>query len=248
MGYQASDACLTTLVGYPAAVQTFDMGSGNGSFGGRWDQGIDGGDGLVLTGDRVIGALTEDSGGVQWFLSPACTPFGPVAPGWLFFQDGGGEQIAPNAISRSPRDCPTGFTRSLTRWRSRLLTFPYLVRGNPAGTFRAEMIVSEHYTHPQVARSNALERFWFARGLGKVRWEAWVNLDFPGQDVARWKVQGEWFASTQRCPPVEGGVEPNEPGRGNWVLVDCRTWTNFDPAPSDSLIPITPWPAAANDP
>jgi len=249
LGYQASDAYMTTLVGYPAVVQTFDMGNGNASFGGRWDQGIDGGDGLVLIDDRVIGVLTEDGGGgVQWLLSPACSPSGPVAPGWLFFQGGGGEQIAPNAIARNPRGCPTGFAQSLTRWRSRSLTFPYLIRGNPAGTFQAEMIVSEHYTHSQVERSNAMERFWFARGLGKVRWEAWVNLGFPGQDVAKWKAQGERFANTQRCPSVEGGVGPNEPGHGGWVLVDCRTWTNFDPAPSNSLIPITPWPTAANNP
>ncbi|MFT8247349.1 hypothetical protein [Roseomonas sp. BN140053] len=35
LGYQASDAYATTLAGYPAAVQTFDMGGGNTSFGGR---------------------------------------------------------------------------------------------------------------------------------------------------------------------------------------------------------------------
>lgn len=249
LGYQASDAYMTSLAGYPAVVQTFDFGGGGGRTFGVYDQGQDGGDGLVLQGNRVSGTLTEDGGGgVQWFVSPACTSTGPVQPGWLFFQDGRGEQVAPNSITRNPRDCPTGFAQSLTRWRSRLLTFPYLIRGNPGGSFRTEMIVSEHYTHPQVGQSNALERFWFARGLGKVRWEAWVNLDFPGQDVARWRTQADWFAGTQRCPTVEGGVGPNEPGRANWVLVDCRTWTNFDPSPANSLIPVMLWPTATANP
>ena len=242
LGYQASDAYVSSLRGLPAAIQTFDFGGGAYRFG-RFDPGADGGDAVVLRGDEAVIGVSQDSDGVKWLLGDGCRAGGAFAPGWLAFQGREGERVAPNAIAPSPEACPRGFTMSLTRWRSRRLDFPYLVRGRPAGRFEAEFIVSEHYTHPTVEGSNALERFWFARGLGKVRWEAWVNLAHPGQDVARWSAQARWFAGTQRCPAVEGGIGPNAPGHADWVMVECRTWTNFDPSPPGALIPLLTWPA-----
>ena len=243
LGYQASDAYLSSLRGLPAAIQTFDFGGGRYRFG-QFDAGADGGDAVVLRGEEASIGVSQDSDGVKWLLGDGCRAGGALAPGWLAFQGPEGERVAPNAITGAPEACPRAFSMSLTRWRSARLSFPYLVRGRPAGQFEAPFIVSEHFSHPSVAQSNALERFWFARGLGKVRWEAWVNLSFPGQDVPRLSAQARWFASTQRCPAVEGGVGPNEPGRANWVMVECRTWTNFDlPAPSGGLIPLLTWPA-----
>lgn len=243
LGYQASDAYVSTLRGLPAAIQTFDFGGGRYRFG-QFDAGADGGDAVVLRGEEASIGVSQDSDGVKWLLGEGCRAGGALAPGWLAFQGPQGERVAPNAITPAPSACPRAFSMSLTRWRSARLSFPYLVRGRPAGQFEAPFIVSEHFSHPTVAQSNALERFWFARGLGKVRWEAWVNLSFPGQDVPRLSAQARWFASTQRCPAVEGGVGPNEPGRANWVMVECRTWTNFDlPAPNGGLIPLLTWPA-----
>jgi hypothetical protein len=242
LGYQASDAYVSTLRGLPAAIQTFEFGGGAYQFG-RFDPGADGGDAVVLRGAEASIGVSQDSDGVKWLLGRGCVPGGALAPGWLAFEGPAGERVAPNAITKSPDACPWAYSMSLTRWRSARLDFPYLIRGNPAGTFAAEFIVSEHYSHPAVERSNAMERFWFARGLGKLRWEAWVNLEAPGQDVAKWSRQAAWFASTRRCPAVEGGVGPNAPGRHNWVLTECRTWTNFDPARPDALIPIVLWPA-----
>ncbi len=242
LGYQASDAYMYFLRGYPVALHTFEYGTAPYTYR-QWDQGADGGDAVFLRGNEAAIGVSEDSDGIKWMPGPGCAPGQPIVPGWLSFQDGRGERIAELAITWDVNTCATAFSRSLTRWRSRLLTMPYLIRGNPAGTFRTETIVSEHYSHPEIGQSNAMERFWFARGLGKVRWEAWVNLETPGRDVARAQAQADETARGGRCPPFEGGVGPNEPGRSNWVLMDCRTWTNFDPSPANSLIPITLWPA-----
>ena len=238
LGYQASDAYLSTLRGLPAAAQTFEFGGGSNRFG-RFDPGADGGDAAVLRGAEASFALSEDSDGVKWLQGRDCRPGGALAPGWLAFDGPRGQRVAPNAVTRSVDQCPRAFAMSLTRWNPAQLEFPFLVRGEPAGRFPADLIVSDHFTHPLAGESNAMERFWFARGLGKIRWEAWVNLDHPGQDGAEWSAKAAWFASTRRCPAMAGATRPEA---GRWVMVDCRTWTNFDRAAGNALIPLVTWP------
>lgn len=50
LGYQASDAYVSSLRGLPAAIQTFDFGGSPYRFG-QFDTGADGGDAVVLRGD-----------------------------------------------------------------------------------------------------------------------------------------------------------------------------------------------------
>lgn len=185
LGYQASDSLLGTLWGRPAALITFDFGTVNRRFG-VFDAGADGGDAIAFEGERAISPFSEDSAGLHWFLSPRCRPAGPVASGWLYFDRGDGVEIAELAIAPAARACPRAFSRALTLWRRVAVDMPYLLRGNPAGRFPAEAIVSDHFSHPTIADSMHLERFWFARGLGRVRWERWENLPrHAAADAAR---------------------------------------------------------------
>jgi len=240
-GYQASDAYRTTIHGLPAAVQSFDYGTQPYTFG-QWDQGADGGDGVVLDGARLAIALTEDPvAGAQWWNSERCDGALPIKPGWLLWQPGPAAAVAPHALTPSPAACPRGLTRSLTEWQIAPMAIPWLLRGVPQGEVRLEVLRSDHYTHPTVARSNAMERFYFAEGLGKLRWERWENLAFPGRtEAAEVRRDAATLAAAGTCPAL---AEAHAPG-GTWLLTFCRMWTNIDPAPTDRLFPVLPWPAA----
>jgi hypothetical protein len=62
-----------------------------------------------------------------------------------------------------------------------------------------------------------MERNWFAKGIGNVRWEGWSKTVTPGNDLAA------------RCPLITlGGYY--YPEAAGWHLVDCRYWTNVVPA------------------
>ena len=245
-GYQASDAYVTTINGLPAVVQSFDYGTPPYTFG-QWDGGVDGGDGVVLDGARLAIALTEDPvGGAQWWNSERCDGRLPIKPGWLLWQPGPPAAVAPNYLTRSPTECRRGRTLSLTRWQVGPLTLPWLRLGQPQGSFTLPGLVSEHYTHPEVVRSNAMERFFFAAGLGKVRWERWENLAFPGGRADRAQVEKDaaTLAAAATCPDADAMPPPDRLG-GAWRLTFCRMWTNLEPAPPGQPFRVLPWPIAA---
>jgi hypothetical protein len=245
-GYQASDAYRTTIQGLPAVVQSFDYGTPPYTFG-QWDGGTDGGDGVVLDGPRLAIALTEDPvGGAQWWNSERCDGRAPIKPGWLLWQPGPPAAVAPNYLTRSPAECRRGRTLSLTLWQEGPLTLPWLRLGVPQGDFTAPGLISEHYTHPEARLSNAMERFYFAAGLGKVRWERWENLAFPRgrTDQAQVERDAATLAAAATCPDPGALASPDRLG-GQWRLTFCRMWTNLEPAPPGRPFPVLPWPVAA---
>ena len=228
-GYQASDSVLGTLLGRPAAIQTFDFGAPPRQFG-RVDP-ADGGQAIPLRpGEDASIAMTEDGGGgLQWFQGPGCRPEAPDA-GWLLAAP------APTAawqqrlvrlnITPAPDACPARFNPSLTRWRTASLQLPWreAADGRTASA-PAEVLVSEHYGGASIAGADHLERFWLAQGLGMVRWERWDNAAAgrrPGR-AEQAEATAAALATSQRCPPIALGEAPG-PG---WRMVDCRTWTNF---------------------
>lgn len=242
-GYMASDAVVGRLLGRPAIIQTFDIGGGfQGHEFGRFEPDEGGQAALLSPGPNGVEAgfvVTQDGGrpGVlQWFLSPACRPGAPPAPAWLAFAgevpDGRwAERIAPINIAAAPNACPRDFGRALTRWRRARIALPMRWHDDPTPrSLPVETIVSEHYARPEIVASDHLERFWFARDLGMVRWERWNNGAFLADTPER----GRWFARTGRCGPVPFSESPG-PG---WALVDCRTWTNF----SRQGGRVAPWP------
>jgi hypothetical protein len=215
-GFQYSDAVLRSD-GW--IQQIFDFGYGSGSFG-RYDKAIgDGGQLIKVQGGggnatgygniaRVV--FTEDGGGSrQWFCGD----------NWWLFDDrvtaSWREARILLSISHDGVNCP-GFGMSYTRWRRiAAAPFPVIVYdANPLGRadwWNFDVIVSEHYAGgSNVDTSLSMERFWFARDFGQIRWEAW-SKSLPNADLG------------QRCPHVAGS---DSPGSG-WNLADCHTWTNF---------------------
>jgi hypothetical protein len=177
-------------------------------------------------GNVAYVTFTEDGGGGrQWFCGD----------GWWLFDSNANWQWKDALISLSISTngfggCP-GLGDSYTRWRRvNPLYVPVIIRdaytnGVPLESgWNLDVIISEHYSGTSVANATALERFYFARNLGHIRWESWSTL-LPAVDLGN------------RCPYVYGAEAPG-PG---WNLVDCRMWTNFVPSSGWSVNSFN-WP------
>jgi hypothetical protein len=242
-GYQASDSLLGSLMGVPAAVQTFDFGSGQDRRFGVFDHGRgDGGQVVPLGPGPAYIAMTEDgSGGVQWFLSPDCRDGGRGWHGWLLAGPDVSEawttSVARLRIAPSPQACPTAFDASLTRFRRIRLDLPW--RDSATGrrdVAAVDAIVSEHYGGAAIATAEHLERFVFARDLGMVRWERWENAAIARRpDLGQ---RTDLLRRQQRCPMLAVSVPPG-PG---WMMRDCRHWTNFVRAAPGRPLAALAWP------
>ncbi len=230
-GTQASDAVLAARRGQPVARQNFDFGDGPRRFGVLDNQPGRSGDGGDLIGQRGADTaimMTEDgTGGVQWFQGPGCEeePEGGLG-GWLLFDDQAGPQwrarVARLRITRASARCPLRYVPAYTRWRRLAIVYPWWDGDRAGAPFTAESIISEHYDGWDIVRARHLERFWFARDLGKLRWERWER--------------GAGETSLPACPAITGADAPGP----DWRLADCRFWTRF--RRGDQAIP--PWPAA----
>jgi hypothetical protein len=79
-------------------------------------------------------------------------------------------------ITPRPDDCPTEFNDAYTRYRLDRMTLPFRMSSmsSTAVSIRHEMevVVSEHYGGGSITSADHLERFFFAWGLGLVRWDA----------------------------------------------------------------------------
>lgn len=232
LGVQASDSVLAMRRGQAVARQLIDFGDGPRRFG-RMDNtpgpaSGDGGDLVLQRGADTAIAMTEDgTGGVQWMQAPGCEDE-PEAGlgGWLLFDAEAGpqwrERVARLRITRGSTRCPFRYVPAFTRWRRLPIAYPWW-DGEVAGApFTAESIISEHYDGWDIARARHLERFWFARDLGKLRWERWER--------------GAGATTLPACPAITGADAPGP----DWHLVDCRFWTRF--RRGEQAIP--PWPAA----
>jgi hypothetical protein len=233
-GYQASDSVLERRASRMLVVQTFDFGTDDRVFG-RFDGGRgDGGQVLLFVGDWASFAMTEDgSGGVQWFIGETCrSPVDQDARflSWLVFSKGVREGrwlgvVAKLNITGNPNVCPSRFSDAFTRYRMDRVEFPFRIIEGPFSVTLArrnlQVIVSEHYGGSNIATADHLERFYFAKSLGLVRWERWANGNLQQPQSAR--AAQRMLSQTARCPPIDQYGPPTQ----SWLLVDCRTWTSL---------------------
>jgi hypothetical protein len=217
-----------------AVVQTFDFGTPPRRFD-RFDAG-DGGQLAIVSAGSVFYGLTEDGGdGLQLFRGPDCASPDPAArlrDSWVlvdrtFAPGRPGERLA--RLTKWPDRCPHALSNAFTRWHTRALRLRVRSGGHPDA--RADQtLISDHFggRDPEVA--NHLERFYFTRALGYVRWERWENLARPGAAIARANAAAAAaaLATSDRCDPV---AEPPAP-TGTWIMIDCRQWTHVVP-PAD---------------
>ncbi len=246
-GYQASDAVLGSLLGVPAAIHTFDFGTGPGRRFGVLDDAMrgDGGHVIPLTRGAAFIAMTEDGGGgIQWFRSPDCRDGGRGWQGWLLaapdLSESWTTRVVELNIAPSPQACPTRFNASLTRFRRTRLDLPWRDAGTgQTGAAPIDVIVSEHFGGAAIATAHHLERFVLARDLGMVRWERWENPAVARQaDLSQ---AAETLRRQQRCPLLT----VSEPPESGWQMRDCRFWTNFVRATPAQPLAALDWPRQA---
>jgi hypothetical protein len=136
-------------------------------------------------------------------------------------------------------DCPKRFNRAFTRYRRVTEAFPFqhvVGNGAPSGrTASLSTIIVEHFDAASIANAHALERFYYVRGFGKLRWEAWVT------DAAK-ASQAETLARSGRCAALTDSGAPAD----GWRMVDCRMWTNIvaDPTHAGWRVRDFNWPPA----
>ncbi len=219
-GYQQSDSVpvLTTLG--PAVVQATDFGDPPRQFG-QFETG-DGGQVVFFTPDSASIGLTEDgAGGLQFFIGSHCTP----VDAWVLVDNGFATQPAGQTVARITRRqtaCPDRLGYAFTRWSIQPVTFRYKAGGKP-GQVALSTLVSDHFGGHSVDAAGNLERMYFTRELGYTRWERWQNLsrqDRPGD-----RRLAASMAANERCAPEVGSPSTES----NWVMVDCREWTQMVP-------------------
>jgi len=230
---QASDSVLWRRRGATLVAQTFDFPPF-----GTHQPAHDGGDLIGPRGDGVGVWMTQDgASGVLWFQSPECADGREAGlGGWLLWAGQPAlewrERLVFLHATRAAARCPFRHVPSLTRWRLMEVDYPWWESEAERPAFRAQTVVSEHYDGRDVLRARHMERFWFARHLGKLRWENWENpaLSRRVADAA------QLARAVERCPAVAGSVAP-APG---WVMADCRMWTRFE----RGVQAMPGWPAA----
>jgi hypothetical protein len=249
-GWQASDAVIARRNGVAFVDQTFDFGAPATDNAGRPDRFFrfdqnDGGDAIRIVGDTASAFLTQDGGtpGLQWFIGPGCSQPGPGRyVSWVLFKsdvDASWRSLVAELGDERQDACPSRFNHAFTRYRlvSESLPFQRLAAGDVPTRQTATLptIVVEHYDARSIDRAHAMERFYFARGMGKVRWEAWSKDD-------RKSTQAEALAREGRCPVLLDAAPPE----AGWLMIDCRTWTNIvnDPSQPAWRVRDFGWPPA----
>lgn len=219
-GYQQSDSVPVRTTMGPAVVQATDFGDTPRRFG-QFEPG-DGGQVVFFTAGSASIGLTEDGGaGLQFFIGPGCTPL----DAWVIVDSSfparpAGEMVA--RITRRRTACPDRLGYAFTRWSVQPVTFRYRA-GGTIGRVTLTTLVTDHFGGSTVDRANNLERMYFTHELGYTRWERWQNLS--RQDNATERQHAAAMAANDRCAPELGPPATST----QWVLVDCREWTQMVP-------------------
>jgi hypothetical protein len=219
VGWQTSDSAI--ISDHTTIVQTWSYGP-NLHF--IPSQG-DGGQIISLIGSDAVFSSTQDGSynGIQYFVGPGCGG----QEGWLLFDTSAMHgpmswvsRVSHLSLSRDdPTACPP-LGSAFTRWQRGMVGYVFQMQGNPIGMMALDTILTEHYDNVDQASSVNMERNFFAKGFGNLRWEAWSKD--PNHQV------GNDLAN--RCPAnlnVNGYYYVEDP---SWHIVDCRFWTNFAPA------------------
>lgn len=228
-GHQESDSVLYGAENNPIVEQTLDFGGDADHEFGRFDH-SDGGQVAVLVKGWASLIMTQDANtGVGWFIGEGCRYSSEEAKlGWLAFNrdtpTGRWAEITHHLSLQHTFTCPQKFGVAYLRYRYENVSFPFrVVEGDKVSNVarKLNVIISEHYGGTNIAEANHLERFYFARNLGLVRWERWENIALHNDPTITQRAQA--LASSDRCPPVEYSKAPGS----NWIQVGCRNWTTI---------------------
>jgi len=125
-------------------------------------------------------------------------------------------------------DAPIGgLSPSFTRYLIDTIAVPFLSAGAGRNAATIEVLVSEHYGAEDPTRAPGMERFFYAAGWGKVRWEGW-GTGTPSNELA------------QRAPAIEYGYPTAPSLNPAHQLLDVRTYTNIVPQTRTLFVPRAP--------
>jgi hypothetical protein len=229
-GHQESDSVIYGAEKNPIIEQTLDFGGDADHEFGRFDS-ADGGQVAVLVKGWASLIMTEDANtGVGWFIGEGCRNSREEGKlSWLAFNRDApsgrwAETTSRLTLQHASDACPQHFGVAYLRYRHENVSFPFrVVEGDKVSNIHRilDVIISEHYGGANIAEASHLERFFFARNLGWVRWERWENRAVHNDPTIAQRAQA--LATSDRCPPVDYS---NSPGP-NWIQVGCRNWTTI---------------------
>jgi hypothetical protein len=188
----------------------------------------DGGEVYVAAGQTVRVALTQDGGKpyLQGFYGARCG-----GTGWVAFRTDAptgrwASLVARLSDRRAPSFC-LGVSAAFTRYRLEPVAAPWVV-GGAVRTITLPTVIAEHYDRATIAEARNMERSFFAKGVGRIIWEAWTTGKAAGAGLAA------------RCP----GTAWSTPPAAGWVLNDCRYATNLVAADGRMSGAAFGWPGA----
>jgi hypothetical protein len=192
----------------------------------------DGGEVYVVDGQTVRIALTQDGGKpyLQGFYGAHCG-----GAGWVAFRADAAtgrwaSLVAHLSDGRVPSFC-LAFSAAFTRYRLEDVSAPWVVDG-AVRAIALPTVIAEHYDRGAIADAHNMERSFFAKGVGRIIWEAWTTDKPTGAGLAA------------RCP----GTTWSTPPAAGWVLSDCRYATNLVAADGSLNGATFGWPGAVAGP
>jgi hypothetical protein len=171
----------------------------------------DGGEVYAIDGRTVRISFTQDGGKpyLQGFYGAHCG-----GTGWVVFKDdapsGRWASLAAHLSDQPMSSLCLAFSSALTRYRLETVAAPWIIAGAPRAIVRLT-VIAEHYDRATLAASSNIERPFFAKGVGRIVWEAWTRDRPASADLAARSPGTAWST-----PPAAG-----------WVLSDCRYATNL---------------------
>ena len=192
----------------------------------------DGGEVYVVDRQTVRIALTQDGGTpyLQGFYGAHCG-----GTGWVAFRADAptgrwASLVAHLGDGHVPSLC-LAFSAAFTRFRLEGVTAPWII-DRAVRPITLPTVIAEHYDRGSIAEAHNMERSFFAKGVGRIIWEAWTTGKPAGAGL------------TVRCP----GTAWSTPPAAGWVLSDCRYATNLVAADGGVSGASFGWPGAGVGP
>lgn len=224
-GYQSNDTFPIHTRAFGTAVvqlRSFVFADGRPK---PFEPGRGGGGVYLFSDDTVASGVTQDPSGLQFFYGPDCASASlahRLLNAWVVVDSSFSPSRPGHTVARLTRflshcDRPS---HAYTSWWTRPVTFR--VR-SPEGIRRQnfDTLISNHYGGRSLEKANNLERFYYTRELGLVRWERWQNLD--RQERPDDRDRAALLARSNQCDPIQQKPE----AAGAWVMVACRQYTNL---------------------
>lgn len=187
-----------------------------------------GGDVQIVTNDGYAKIAATTDGGrpgvLVYFVGPGIgmAANGSVG-GWVTcgpdLAVGSWKSVVTNLTEslNSPSAPISGLVQSYTRYLIGEILVPFLTFGGAPVTRELQVLISEHYSGADPKTSDAMERFFYADGYGRIRWESWSTTALPATSL------------NAAAPAMPWGYPDYPPLNTSQHIVYVRHWANILP-------------------